>query len=70
MLFECFTSEEDKLHVVSCTDLTEISCGVGNQLKIEIFRAQWGQSDPEKCTSGPFNKNCGGRDVTVNIIER
>ena len=43
-----FPSERE-LTASSCEDYADISCGIGNQLKIKTISAKYGEYSKEKC---------------------
>ena len=60
----------DELSVLSCEKHTEISCGLGNELKIKIRKAHFGKSNNQICPKKSSNAKCQGVDVTKKIAER
>ena len=63
---------ETELTASTCEDNVDISCGIGNELKIETISAKYGEHSKDKCPDGHLYQNmkCEIKDVTQYVAQR
>ena len=60
----------DSLYISSSGDTAEMSCGVENELNIQVISATWMQTNTEHPDYNPNEVICSGADVTAKVAER